>query len=181
MDHFIQPLATQVKSYIRDTTDLLCKLEQNDTILENLILVTMDVKSLYSNIRHDKGLATLTKCLNDRPIKEPDTKVITTLMEHILNLNSFTFNNKFYLQTKGCAMGTVAAPSYAIIYMGEFEETHIYPLIIEDVLFMPDTLMTFFSSILEVRPDYSTFLVTLIHAMNPSNLITKHHGTLSPS
>ena len=135
VDHFIQPLATQVKSYIRDTTDLLCKLEQIGTIPENAILVTMDVRALYSNIQHDKGLATLTKVLNDRLIKEPDTKVLTTLMEHVLNLNSFSFNNGYYLQTKGVAMGTISAPSYAIIYMGEFEETHIYPLIIDDTLF----------------------------------------------
>ena len=32
-------------------------------------------------------------------------------------------------------MGTVAAPSYAIIYMGEFEEKHIYPIIGKDCLY----------------------------------------------
>ena len=56
-------------------------------------------------------------------------------MHHILTLNSFTFNNKHFLQIKGCAMGTVAAPSYAIIFMGKFEETYIYPDINEDCLF----------------------------------------------
>ena len=56
-------------------------------------------------------------------------------MHHILTLNSFNFNNRYYLQTKGCAMGTVAAPSYAIIFMGKFEETYIYPEINSDCLF----------------------------------------------
>ena len=47
----------------------------------------------------------------------------------ILTLNDFIFNSKFYLQIKGCAMGTICAPSYANIFMSEFEEKHIYPLI----------------------------------------------------
>ena len=56
-------------------------------------------------------------------------------MNHILTLNNFNFNGKHYLQIKGCAMGTVAAPPYATIYMGKFEETYIYPEINNDCLF----------------------------------------------
>ena len=56
-------------------------------------------------------------------------------MNHILTLNNFNFNGRHFLQIKGCAMGTVAAPSYATIYMGHFEETHIYPDINNDCLF----------------------------------------------
>ena len=135
VDHYIQPLATNVRSYIRDTTDLLNKMKNIGKIPANAILVTMDVKSLYSNIRHEDGLSALRNSLNNRTIKSPDTTVLITLMDHILNLNSFSFNDKFYLQTKGCAMGTIAAPSYAIIYMGEFEEMYIYPYIDNDCLF----------------------------------------------
>ena len=29
----------------------------------------------------------------------------------------------------GCAMGTVCTPSYANLFMGQFEEKHIYPFI----------------------------------------------------
>ena len=46
-----------------------------------------------------------------------------------------TFNGNNYLRTKGCAMGTVAAPSYAVIYMGEFEEKYIYPIIGKNCLY----------------------------------------------
>ena len=34
-----------------------------------------------------------------------------------------------YLQTKGCAMGTKCAPSYANLFMGKFERDHLYPKI----------------------------------------------------
>ena len=53
-------------------------------------------------------------------------------MNHIINLNNYTFNGVNYLQVKGCAMGTTAAPSHATIFMGRFEENFIYPHILAD-------------------------------------------------
>ena len=57
------------------------------------------------------------------------TKVVTIFLGLILTLNNFIFNSKFYLQIKGCAIGTICAPTYASIFMSEFEERYIYPLI----------------------------------------------------
>ena len=54
---------------------------------------------------------------------------------HTLTLNNFNFNGRNFLQIKGCAMGTIAAPSYATIYMGKFETQFIYPEIDSDCLF----------------------------------------------
>ena len=47
----------------------------------------------------------------------------------MLTLNNFIFNCKNYLQIKGCAMGTICAPSYANILMDHFEIKFIYPSI----------------------------------------------------
>ena len=135
VDHYIQPLAQKVRSYIRDTTDLLNKIKNIGRIPENALLVTLDVRSLYTNICHEEGLLALKNALNKRANKEPATDALLTMMRHVLTLNCFTFNGKSYLQTRGCAMGTVAAPSYAVIYMGEFEEKHIYPTIGKDCLY----------------------------------------------
>jgi len=44
----------------------------------------------------------------------------------ILTLNNFVFNGCNYHQIKGTAMGTRAAPNYANIFMGQFEEANIY-------------------------------------------------------
>ena len=44
-------------------------------------------------------------------------------------LSDFVFNLEFYLQLKGCAMGTIWAPAYANIFIAEFEQKYIYPLI----------------------------------------------------
>ena len=56
-------------------------------------------------------------------------KVITTFLAFIQTLNNFTFNSKHLLQTKGCAMGTICAPSYANTFEVHFERKYIYPLI----------------------------------------------------
>ena len=53
----------------------------------------------------------------------PLTLIITTFLALILTLNKFLFNSKFYLQIKGCA------PAYANIFMAEFEQKYVYPLI----------------------------------------------------
>ena len=47
----------------------------------------------------------------------------------VLTLSNFIFNCKNYLQIKGCAMGTICAPSYANIFMDHFERKFIYPFI----------------------------------------------------
>ena len=47
------------------------------------------------------------------------------------------FNSKFYSQIKYCAMGTIWAPVDASIFMAEFEQKYIYPLIKDkSVLFL---------------------------------------------
>ena len=89
----------------------------------------MDVKSLYTIIANNEGIASGKKKYGHYLKKTIPTKIITTFQALILTLNNFIFNSKLYLQIKGCAMGTTCAPSYANIFMSEFEEKCIYPLI----------------------------------------------------
>ena len=58
-------------------------------------------------------------------------------------LHNFAFNSKFYLHTKHCAMGTICAPAYVGIFVVEFEQKHIYPLI-------KDKLILFLHSIHDI-------------------------------
>ena len=59
------------------------------------------------------------------PNKIVSTKVITIFLSLILTLNNFKFNLVNYVQKMGCTMGTVWAPSYADLFMAQFEEKHI--------------------------------------------------------
>ena len=46
---------------------------------------------------------------------------IHQMLKFILENNYFTFDNKFYLQVHGTAMGTPFAPNYANIFMAKIE------------------------------------------------------------
>ena len=75
---------------------------------------------------------------------------MTAFVALILTLNNFVFNSNFYLQINGCAMGAICAPAYANIFMAEFEQKYIYPLIKDkSILFLRyigDTFMVWTKS-----------------------------------
>ena len=56
----------------------------------------------------------------------PSAQTIMLLLEKVLKLNNFTFQDLNYIQIKGTAMGTRAAPNFAKIYMGRFEDEFVY-------------------------------------------------------
>ena len=88
----------------------------------------MDVKTLYTNIPNNAGIAAIKRKHDNYAKKTVATKVIIFLAL-ILTINNFLFNSKFCLQIKGCAMETICAPACANIFMPKFGERCIYPLI----------------------------------------------------
>ena len=89
----------------------------------------MDVRSLYTSIPNNECIAATKKRHHNYIPKTLPTNIITTFLALILTLNNFVFNSKFYLQIKGCATGKICAPAYAKIFMAEFQQKYIYPLI----------------------------------------------------
>ena len=93
--------------------------------------------------------------------------MITTVLALILTPDNFIFNSKFYLHIKGCAMGTMCAPTCANIFMSECEEKYIYPLIKNKsssyLLFIDDIFMKWTKSENELK--------SFINEMNK-----KHHS-----
>ena len=77
---------------------------------ENSFLVTMDVKALYANVPNNECISAVKRKHDNYTKKTIVTKVISTFSALILTLSNFVFNSKFYLQIKGCAMGTTCAP-----------------------------------------------------------------------
>ena len=123
VDILLQPYTKYIKSYIKDTKDFLQKIPEN--IEENSILVTFDVENLYSNIPHDLGLEAIKFWLSKYPEELPNRiskEFILDGIKLILENNSFCFNDKYYLQVKGTAMGTKFAPAYATLVLAYLEE-----------------------------------------------------------
>ena len=131
MDYHLQPLVKSLTSYVKDTTDFLNQIKDASKNLPvNSILVTMDVKSLYTNIPNKEGIDAVRSFITQSD-KQSQIPVITSFLWLILTLNNFTFNDKHFLQTSGVSMGTKCAPSYANLFMGNLEKTHILPLLQE--------------------------------------------------
>ena len=169
VDYHLQPMNKELSSYVQDTTDFVKKIESlPDDPREETILVTMDVRSLYTNIPNDEGKEAIKSFFRarSRPGDNILSKVINTFLTLILTLNNFVFNDDNYVQINGCSMGTKCAPSYASLYMGWFENLHILPRIkdhitmyvryIDDLFFVwkgPESeLLKFLEEINKIHP-----------------------------
>jgi len=85
-------------------------------------LFTMDIKSLYTVIPNDCGLQVLAYFLDKHAVKEPSTPTLSRLAELVLTLNSFSFNNEYYRQLGGVAMGSRMGLNYACLFVGYVEQ-----------------------------------------------------------
>jgi hypothetical protein len=132
VDHFLQPLVSKTKSYVKDTTDFLHKISQIKDLPTNSILCTVDVTSLYTNIPNTAGIEACRKFLNLHRLNsnstdtKPHTESLMDCLKYVLTKNNFDFNGKHYLQVGGTAMGTKVAPSFANLFMADFEDTFVY-------------------------------------------------------
>ena len=106
----------EIPSYVKHTSHFINKIN-NHNIPKESIFVTLDVKSLYTSIPNPEGIAVVKKAHEHYQHKKVPTKVIITFLGLILTLNNFVFNSKFYVQIRGCAMGSICVPPYANISM----------------------------------------------------------------
>ena len=138
VDHFINQYCPLVKSFVKDTTHFLQILNNLGPIPGDALLVTLDVSSLYTNIDSKAGLNVIKNLLNSertRPDVAPTNRSLLGLLNLVLHRNNFQFNNINYLQIKGVSMVSKVSPSFAILYMGWFEDTYVYPYQQQPLLF----------------------------------------------
>ena len=94
VDYHLQLIVKNIPSYVQDSNDFL---NQNDTaknIPADGLLVTMDVKSLYTNIPSSEGISAVKAAYKSYPKKSVATKVINTFLALILTLNNVMLNCK---------------------------------------------------------------------------------------
>ena len=126
----------------------------------------MDVVALYPSIPHEEGLKGIKNDLDSRTDKTVSTSSLLELADLALKNNYFEHNSKIYKQEQGTAIGTKFAPSYAVLYMSEFEEKgistfHFKPWVwwryIDDVFMIwqhgEESLKEFFTHLNKVDPN----------------------------
>ncbi|XP_072429795.1 uncharacterized protein [Chiloscyllium punctatum] len=139
----LTPIVQGIPSFCRDIMDFLQKLSTHRPVEPGTFLVTMDVSALYTSIPHNDGIAATASELNMNNCQSPNT--ILQLIRFILDHNVFTFDNQFFIQAYGTAMGTKFAPQYANIFMHRFEQDFfstqdlqpiLYTRYIDDIFFL---------------------------------------------
>lgn len=163
VDSFLKPLACKHPSYIKNSYDFIEKIK-NCSINQNTYLVTGDVTSLYTNMKHDIMLSSITKIFNKYPdLNRPDNYLLK-LLELMIKNNDFEFNSETYLQIVGCPQGKIIGPSAANIYMIDFDKAAMLDFKIKPSVFFRflDDVFLLWNGTLEELKEYETFLNNLI-------------------
>ena len=118
LDILLKPFLTKVESYLRDDIHFLNFIPKQ--VSEHTQLVSFDIVSLYSNIPHDLGLEAISFGLDKYPeliANRYNKAFITEALKIVFENNIFSFNNNYFKQIKGTAMGTKVAPTYATLVL----------------------------------------------------------------
>ena len=120
VDTQLQPLMLSLPTFLKDTSHLLTLLD-NHTLTSHSRIIYLDVKSLYTNIPQSEGINSIIE-VGHKLMPETDFHTVAVLAELVLKNNIFKFNQKYYIQKEGTAMGTRMAQAYANIFMSSIEE-----------------------------------------------------------
>ena len=109
--------------------DLVRKLEtfvKNGYFTLTTLFITADVKDLYTMIPRQGALSALARFLekysNHGKIGTLSIDHILRMARFILDTNCFVYNNKYYKQIRGGAIGSAFTQVLANIYMFEWEQ-----------------------------------------------------------
>ena len=108
----LQPVLEKIKHIVKDTFDFVERFDE--TMDEDTIIVTWDIKALYPNIRHDlfhEAIAYwVDKYASEIPLLQRFSKdFVLDALFIILKYNYAYFDQTFYHQIKGTATGTTFA------------------------------------------------------------------------
>ena len=89
LDHHLNPLVSQSRSYVKDTNHFLSRLSKLGKIPEGALLCTVDVVGLYPSIPHGEGLEAIRGALDRRENPGVATDTLVGLVSLVLENNYF--------------------------------------------------------------------------------------------
>ena len=126
--NILSPL-TGKSEYTVTNSDHFVSTVSNETILDNEIMVSFDVESLFTNVPIDAAVQAALQKLEDDPSLADRTTLtpvqIADLLTFILRSTYFQYNGSIYEQKDGAAMGSPVSAVIANLYMESFEEQAI--------------------------------------------------------
>ena len=167
--HFIQPIASNLLSYIKDTKHFLNLIENLSPLPPNALLITADVTSLYTNILHEEGIAAVIHFMEEYkhllPTICPPSHIVHIILDFIRKHGTFKLWTHIYTKSwvPPWELSCPPPPPYANLFMEKEERTiiltflyliYVWKCFIEDIFFIflgshsqLKSLMTFMNTI----------------------------------
>lgn len=134
LDQTLRPLYNRIarsSTFVNDI-DFVRQLEHyqdRGLLLPTTVFLTSDVQNLYTMIPIDGSLAALghflSQHIHENQILGMTIDTIMKMARIVLNTNCFFFENKYYQQIRGGAMGSPFTMTLANIYMLQWEQVLI--------------------------------------------------------
>lgn len=128
---------------LSNSLDLINKIK-NVHIPPNSKLISLDVESLFTNVPYHECLILLEQQFERQRLLPGEINDIINLTKLSMEQNYFRFNNTYYRQKEGLAMGSPLSPLMAEVFMDNFEckyivnEPHIlfYYRYVDDIIIL---------------------------------------------
>ena len=124
----LHPYVTRMESYNRDTMDVINYINgiNREQILSkhaNILLLTMDIDSFYTNVQRDLSVDSISKLLKKNGYPAKNIDFMNNALKFIFDNNNFIFNRQHFIQLTGMSMGSPCASSVCSLtfYMYEIE------------------------------------------------------------
>jgi hypothetical protein len=140
---YLNRLTCKFKTIVRSSLEVLFVTSKLDLPKDSVILCA-DVRSLYPSIPIEFGIKAVKYLLTSYNM--PDIEFHIALLTWVLTNNYFSFDNEYYVQIEGTAMGTPVAVEYANTVMYYIEHT-----IIDQ--YKPTLYMRFIDDIYAILPN----------------------------
>ena len=131
LDFWLQKLKPFVPSYIKNSDELIKKLNKLGRCPLNARLFTADADSMYTNIDTPHAIEVISKWLDNLSPNLHEhypLEAVKEAMKIVMTNNIFQFGDAYFLQLLGTAMGTSAACMWATIYFSVHENNCLLPL-----------------------------------------------------
>jgi hypothetical protein len=116
-------------------------MRNNPQMLQDMVILTADIDSLYPSMPIQETIDVLTRAIVANPGRIVAPAEFMELVSHQLFHNCMEFNNVWYRQVSGIAMGWAPAPHVANIFLGGFDEAIMKEEPILSVRYLDDLMV----------------------------------------
>ena len=115
VEKYLYKKVVKINSKIKDTSDMLDIIDDinnNNMIMDSSVLVSFDIVNMFPSIDNTSGLEAVSDILSNTESDFPPVECSLEALTICLECNISVFDNVFYLQENGTAMGPYMSCSY---------------------------------------------------------------------